>query len=228
MIVVKAVGQRVATGGTGIGDRITVLETWSTQFERSVRGEFEDIRTALATGFREVKASLIELERERRPNLQLWVGIAGLTMTLVGGAATFLGIVGGLAIRNISTESKAALALVETRFVQADRVSDGDRKQLHREISVVKDTIATLDATLQREMRDLDATRDVALEALDARIQGEIGRSAAFDTEFRAETNEKLDQMLREVNAGHRTVSANTERLRAVERAVFGERARTP
>jgi TolA-binding protein len=96
-----------------------------------------------------------------------------------------------------------------------------------QQISDARAAIEKLDVSLQREMRDLNATTEAKLQGLDQRLQAEIGnqgrllqasmieqkKSLDANTEFQIENREKIAGLMEQVEAIRETIRMWTERV---------------
>ena len=125
------------------------------------------------------------------------------------------------------------LALQDTRVgvhgLQARELTNAfERGQLTERIGNHGASLVKLDETLQREMRLLDDAMQQYLIDLDHRLQGEISRAAMVGSEDRTALRALLTEV-RQYQDGSRGLNTEqTERLRALERAVYGNGSKTP
>ena len=99
---------------TGFDRRITRLETWAESFEEkfdanasAVREQFRVLEGQLSHGLRAIDTKLGDIERARRPNWQVWIGAAGLFLTMSGLMVGLLGSVGGMALVPLYQQTRA-------------------------------------------------------------------------------------------------------------------------
>jgi len=138
---------------------------------------------------------------------------ASVILALVFGIGGAIGMAFGLAL---SDTRLAVKGLQERELVNAE-----DRGRQSERIDRHGDGLLRLDEVLQREMRQLDQAMIVQIEGLDARLQGEIARSAR-DAELDREVLRDAIAEMREYQNHAREVNATQdERERAIERQLY-------
>ena len=145
-------------------------------------------------------------------DLAAWTGVVLMFVFGVGGAVLSAIGIGMFYVH-------ARVAGIETRELpQAFEFG-----RLTERINQHGDRLTNLDIALQREMRDVNATTEAKLAALDERLQQEIATAQVADID-RTNAQRSLMHELQAYQDSSRGVNAEqTERLDSLERQVFGD-----
>lgn len=147
-------------------------------------------------------------------NWATYIGFAGIILTIVAmvGGAIFAGYSGQQhrMDQSLTTLLSRALDLEYKRGVA------------ETEIASALGAIKKLDTDLQREMRDVNAKTEVALSALDRRLQGEIAKESTQILEGRKLLEDNVREMREYQNVMRGVNATQDERLRSIERHDFG------
>jgi len=177
----------------------------------------EEAVGGLRTGFEalrvDVKALSAQFAAGQRPNWGVYAAFAAIALTLTAGGVAYVDKMVG---RTDFAMVKMADANLIAEYHRGR--ADESREERQREIDELKRMDDALDVRLQREMRDVNATTEAKLDALDKRIQEEISRNAIerrYQLDLMRDTVEKNEQLALE-SAIHRADLA--ARVKALER----------
>lgn len=179
----------------------------------------EAIVDSLAKDVTQVVQSVRELSRSVSSRSETNWGV------LIGGGTLILGIVGlvggaiGAGILRDMNRLETQQLAHETWALDKAMEIEFERGKAQQQREDLRANYAKLDLDLQREMRDVNATTEAKLVALDRRIQTEITNTVHL-LQGELHTLSEYQLRAREINAGQ------GERTQALERAVYGGEGR--
>ena len=157
----------------------------------------EEAVVGLRTGFEalrvDVKALGAQFAAGQRPNWGVYAAFAAIALTLTAGGVAYVD-------KSVGRTDSAIVKMADANLIaeyQRGR-ADESREERQREIDELKRMDDALDVRLQREMRDVNATTEAKLEALDKRIQEEISRNALerrYQLDLMRDTVEKNESL---------------------------------
>lgn len=146
-------------------------------------------------------------------NWSTYIGFAGIILTIVG-------LVGGAVFAGYAANQGRMEAII-SKMIDRAMEREYDRGVVFTQIGALESITKKLDVDLQREMRDVNATTEAKLVALDRRIQDEITRTAMQLTEARKSLEVTVDKLRDFQDEASGTHAAQDEKLRTLERQVF-------
>lgn len=186
-----------------VEQRVARLESLTEAIVRAVDSLTGDVRS-LAASF----------EKRGRPEWTTYFGFAGIILTIVG-------MVGGSVAWGYGKDQTRLESLVAD-MGERELEWQFNRGQIHNKVTGLESMTADLDIRLQREMRDVNATTEAKLDAMDKRLQEEITRSAHVDAESRGVIEAAVNSLQSSQQWMQREWSTGMERIRALERAQWG------
>lgn len=199
--------ERLMVQQNSIESRVSSLETSVESLTKSLHSFTDEMR-------RDIASLHSGIALAGRPQWSTYIGFAGVILTIVGmvGGAVFVGYSANAhrIEQSLSAMISRALELEYKRGVSETEIASLNR------------LTQKLDVDLQREMRDVNATTEAKLEALDAKVQGEIKDSANRILESRQSLEKIVERVSGFQDSAKQLHGTQNEQLRALERAVYG------
>ena len=175
----------------------------------------ESIVESLADDVQQITSTLKSITKTEWTT---YIGFAAIILTIVG-------MVGGVVSWGYAKDQVRLEAIVD-KLTDRALALEFARGQVTTEVESLKVLTVDLDTRLQREMRDVNATTEAKLHALDVRLQDELHRAQAATLESRTIWTDQVKKLEEFQDAAKEIHATNIERVRALERKVFANEAR--
>lgn len=146
-------------------------------------------------------------------NWSTYIGFAGIILSIVA-------MVGGAIFTGYSATQRR-LEEVAISMGNRDLLLEFERGKADQQRTDLRISVTKLDVDLQREMRDVNATTEAKLTALDKRIQEEITRTSVQLTDSRKQLENIVDDLRRTSEQSVKDRAMHDARLQALERIAF-------
>ena len=179
----------------------------------NVSSRLSKLEAMVASLAEDVSNLTLSIRSISTPNWSTYIGFAGIILTIVG-------MVGGAIFVGYSESRKRTESDVNSLLMKALDL-EYKRGVSETEIGSLSASVKKLDVDLQREMRDVNATTEAKLHAMDVRLQDEMKRTASVGTEDRTAIKEALREVRAYQDAMRAVNATQDERLKGLERQEF-------